>query len=182
MNFKITKINRDKKILRKKLGKVEFPISDENKKIIKWMINYIDKSQEPNFKDRAGVGIAANQIGVDLQMFYVNVPLDNGGCYKEFFINPKFTATSISKSALEHGEGCLSVPENWKHTEGFVNRHFKVTIKGYSFLQEKEIEITKSGYEAIVLQHEMDHINGGLFYDRINQKNIWDKKKGLIII
>ncbi len=35
MNFKITKINRDKKILRKKLGKVEFPISDENKKIIK---------------------------------------------------------------------------------------------------------------------------------------------------
>ncbi|MCP4336764.1 MAG: peptide deformylase [Mycoplasma sp.] len=182
MNFKINEIPVDKKILRKELNEVTFPISKENKKIADWMINYIDESQKPGFEDRAGVGIAANQIGVDLKMFYVNIPLDNGTKYIEFLINPKFKAMGAVDAALEGGEGCLSVPENWPNTIGYVNRKFKVIITGYSYLQKKEVTITKVGYPAIVLQHEMDHINGGLFYDKINQKNPWEKKPNITII
>ncbi len=182
MNFKITKIPNDKKILRKKLAPVTFPLSEETKSIADWMINYIDESQKPGFDDRAGVGIAANQIGVDLRMFYVNVPLEDGTHFIDFLMNPEFTAEGNTPAALKGGEGCLSVNESWPHTEGYVNRKYKVIVKAYSYIQQKEVTITKVGYPAIVLQHEMDHINGGLFYDRIDQKKPWDVKKGIVLI
>ncbi len=183
MNFKITKIPGDKKILRKRLENVEFPLSKETIEAADWMIDYIDKSQLPGFEDRAGVGIAANQIGVDQRMFYVNIPL--GGKQEnfiEFLMNPEFIAKGEVPAALEGGEGCLSVPEGWAHTDGLVHRQFKIIIKGYSYLQKKEVKITKTGYEAIVFQHEMDHINAGLFYDRIDQKKPWVKKDKEVLI
>ncbi len=182
MNFKITKIPKDKKILRKKLEDVVFPLSKETKAIADWMIDYIDKSQLPDFKGRGGVGIAANQIGVDLRMFYINVPLEDGTHLIEFLINPTFKSMGNADAALQYGEGCLSVPENWNYTEGLVNRKYKVVISGYSYLQKKEVTLTKVGYPAIVIQHEMDHINGGLFYDRIDKKEPWKKKPGIVII
>ncbi|TCG10693.1 peptide deformylase [Mycoplasma marinum] len=183
MNFKITKIPKDNKILRKTLEKVDFPLSEEVKKAADWMINYIDKSQLPGFEDRAGVGIAANQIGVDKRMFYVNIPLgEDKENFKEFLINPEFIGMGTTPSAIEVGEGCLSVQESWPNTDGLVHRTFKVIVKGYSYIQGKEITITKTGYEAIVFQHEMDHINGGLFYDRIEQKKPWKVKEKEVLI
>ncbi len=183
MNFKITKIPKDKKILRKKLEEIQFPLSKDVIEAANWMINYIDKSQLPGFEDRAGVGIAANQIGIDKRMFYVNIPLgENRDNFIEFLMNPEIIAQSEIPTALEGGEGCLSVSEKWPNTEGLVHRKFKIVIKGYSYLKKKEVKITKSGYEAMVFQHEMDHINGRLFYDRINQKKPWLKKEKEILI
>ena len=66
---------------------------------------------------------------------------------------------------LKDGEGCLSV--NDEH-QGYVPRYAKVTIKGYDALTDQEVKIVARGYEAIVFQHELDHFDGIIFYDKID--------------
>ena len=58
----------------------------------------------------------------------------------------------------------------WKDNdkEGYVHRHFKIRIKAFDALQNKDVELVARGYDAIVLQHEYDHLNGLFYYDRIN--------------
>jgi peptide deformylase len=69
---------------------------------------------------------------------------------------------------LQSGEGCLSVDNDHK---GYVYRPYKIRVKAYDFLTNKEIEIIARGYDAIVLQHEIDHLSGVLYYDHIDKKN-----------
>ena len=64
--------------------------------------------------------------------------------------------------------GCLSVDEEHR---GYVYRDFKIVVKAYNDLTGKEEHITARGYDAIVLQHEIDHLNGVLFYDHIDKLN-----------
>lgn len=171
------------KILREKTTKVEFPLSDEIKKIADGMISHIDESQTEESKLRAGIGIAAPQVGHSLKMFYVNVPEDsNSEGFKEFLINPEIIGHSERYAALSTGEGCLSVDFEDERTQGLVHRYNKIIIKGYSYLQEKEVTITKVGYHAIVLQHEYDHLMGKLFIDRINKKTPWAEKTNEVLI
>ena len=75
---------------------------------------------------------------------------------------------SIKKCALEAGEGCLAVDEDPK---GLVHRHYRIVMKAYDALQDKDITITAKGYDAIVLQHEYDHLEGMFYYDRIDKKD-----------
>ena len=58
-----------------------------------------------------------------------------------------------------------------KDHEGYVYRPNKVTIKAYNLLEHKDVEIVARGYDAIVLQHEFDHLNGILYYDHIDKTN-----------
>ena len=83
-------------------------------------------------------------------------------------INPKIIQNSIKKVALASGEGCLSVDNDHP---GYVYRYDKIIIKGYDAITDKEVTITARGYDAIVLQHEYDHLDGILYYDRINKDN-----------
>ena len=115
-------------------------------------------------------------------MFYVNIPVHDKKNYVEFLINPTLLGESEAESAINDGEGCLSIDESKFKTQGYIKRKFKVIIKGYSYFQKKEITVTKVGYEAIVLQHEYDHIQGKLFIDRINKKEPWAKEDTLILI
>ena len=55
-----------------------------------------------------------------------------------------------------------------KDHEGYVYRPNKVTIKAYNLLEHKDVEIVARGYDAIVLQHEFDHLNGVLFIDKLS--------------
>ncbi|HOA11556.1 MAG TPA: peptide deformylase, partial [Bacilli bacterium] len=64
--------------------------------------------------------------------------------------------------------GCLSVDEDHP---GHVYRHYKIRVKAFDILNNEEVEINTFGYPAIVLQHEIDHLHGVLFYDRINEEN-----------
>ena len=59
--------------------------------------------------------------------------------------------------------------------EGIVPRAARIKVKGFDLLRNEEIVISASGYLAIVLQHEMDHFNGTLFYDHINVTNPWQE-------
>ena len=92
-------------------------------------------------------------------------------------INPRIILESVKEIYLSGGEGCLSVDE---HHDGYVYRHNKIQVKAYNVQTQKEEIITARGYEAIVLQHEIDHLNGILYYDHINKKDPFMEKEDAI--
>lgn len=100
-------------------------------------------------------------------MIAVHVEDEKGKLYSYALFNPKIVSHSVEKSYLKNGEGCLSVDE--PHP-GLVPRHARVTVKGYN-MNGEEVKIRLKGLPAIAFQHEIDHLNGILFYDRIDQEN-----------
>ncbi|RMD59135.1 peptide deformylase [Candidatus Parcubacteria bacterium] len=106
-----------------------------------------------------GIGLAANQIGLDRSVFVAQVPDAQGKMKFYAIFNPQITKQSKEKSAME--EGCLSVPG----TYGEVARPATVVLEGYT-KEGKKIKIKAWGLLAKVFQHEVDHLNGKLFIDR----------------
>ena len=165
MKLKIVKDNNPK--IRKKSEEVPLPLSSEDRDIIDSMFKYLVKSQDEEYAQKhnikPGVGLAAIQVGYTKRMFVIYYQKgDEIVQYK--LVNPKIIETSVKKVALQDGEGCLSVD---KEHRGLVHRYYKIVMKAYDVIQEKDIVITATGYDAIVLQHEYDHLNGILFYDHI---------------
>ena len=166
MKLKIVKDNNPK--IRKKSEEVPLPLSEEDRDLIDSMFDYLVKSQDDEYAKkhniRAGVGMAAIQVGYLKRMFviYYQKSADEYVQYK--LVNPKIIETSVRKVALEAGEGCLSVDEDHR---GLVHRYYKIRMKAFDVIQNKDIEIVATGYDAIVLQHEYDHLNGILYYDHI---------------
>lgn len=160
--------------LRKKAEKVEFPLSTDLKQLSEDMIEFLSNSQDPEmaekYKLRAGVGVAAPQLNISKQMFAVHLP-GEGETEEQalslVMINPKVIRHSVKQTALQNGEGCLSVDEVY---EGLVPRHKRITVEYYD-LDGNKHEERFIGYPAIVIQHEMDHLNGILFFDLINEEN-----------
>ena len=137
------------------------------------MLKYVDDSTVEEIAERENlrpaVGISAIQIGIPKKMTAVILKDENGEKVYEFaLVNPRIVSNSLEKSCLSSGEGCLSVVDDHK---GYIYRSARVKIKAYDLLQEKDIEIKADGYLAIVLQHELDHFKGVLFYDYINEEN-----------
>jgi N-formylmethionyl-tRNA deformylase len=83
-------------------------------------------------------------------------------------------SNSVQKSYLAGGEGCLSVKD--KH-EGYVKRYFKIKLKAYDYISQKEVVLSLKNYISIVVQHEFDHLFGILYYDRINKSNPFEVKE-----
>ena len=158
--------------LRQKCEPVKLPLSDEDREIIMGMMEYVRNSHDPEMQEkynlRGAVGLAAPQIGVLKQMIAVGIPYDDDEDLEFAFVNPKIISNSVQQTYLKMGESCLSVP---KDHEGYVKRYARITVKGFDVLQNKEITVRLSGYEAIVLQHEIDHLSGTLYYDHINKNN-----------
>ncbi len=102
-----------------------------------------------------GVGLASPQIGVSKRLIVVDV-----GDGTQALINPKIISASLRKIDFE--EGCLSVPGVY----GFVRRHREVKVRALS-RDGKEIIIKARGLLAVVLQHEIDHLDGILFIDKV---------------
>ena len=181
---KIFKIFDDKqKILHTFCEPVEMPISDEIKNTLKEMINYLKCSQDEEFSKkhniRSGVGLAAPQIGIN-KRFYAIYYIDSDDNVVEYgLVNPKIISSSVKLCALSGGEGCLSVN---KDHEGLVYRYYKITLTAYDVVKDKNITITAKGYDAIVLQHELDHLNGVVYYDRINKENPLQQIENSILI
>lgn len=169
--------------IRTKSEKVAFPLTEEKIQLIEGMIKHIDDSQKPGSSLRAGVGIAAVQVGHLDRMYYINAPESDGEPeWREFLINPVIKKRKGPGAALEGGEGCLSVGDDIPGQDGLVHRDYEVTVTGYSYLQKKEVTITKKGYQAVIIQHEQDHLNATLFLDRIDKFNKWTKLKGEVLI
>lgn len=166
-------------VLRAKCEKVAFPLAQEDKETMEKMLQYVRDSKDPElvalYNLQPAVGIAAPQIGISKQMTAVSIDFENEDGAIEVveyaLINPRIIAHSEAKVALDIGEGCLSIREAY---EGYVPRHKRIRVRAYDLLQDKEVTIMASDYLAIVLQHEIDHLNGILFYDHINKENPFD--------
>ncbi|WP_210134856.1 peptide deformylase [Staphylococcus sp. GDX8P80P] len=158
--------------LRAKAEDVNLPLSDEDRNTLKEMRQFLINSQDDDIAKkyglRSGVGLAAPQINVSKRMIAVYLPDDgNGKSYDYMLVNPKIMSHSVQHAYLPTGEGCLSVDEN---IPGLVHRHYRVTIKALD-IDGNEVKLRLKGYPAIIFQHEIDHLNGIMFYDYIDQDN-----------
>ncbi len=183
-----TILKDDNPVLRMKSADVKLPLSEEDRKTLIELFNYVQDSTDPEIAEeknlRPAVGIAAIQVGIAKKMTAIICEDDNSTEEKPIFhcyalANAKVISYSAQKAYLKGGEGCLSV-EN-EH-QGYVVRSARVKVKAYDLLQDKEITIRASGYLAIVLQHELDHFDGVLFYDRINALNPFNAIEGALVI
>jgi peptide deformylase len=168
--------------LRKVASEVSMPPSEEDKKILNSLLEYVINSQNPEiaaeFGLRPGIGLAAPQINVSKRMIAVHLH-DNKDClYSYALFNPKIISHSVEKAYLQTGEGCLSVDEN---IPGYVPRFARITVKGID-IEGKEIKLRLRGLPAICFQHEIDHLNGVMFYDYIDKQDPYKLIEGAIEI
>ncbi len=134
-------------------------------------VKQLDKSTEKLIDDMietlhaaTGLGLAANQVGVRQRVIIVEVPCDeedpgSGKLYA--LINPEITRSS--QELMESEEGCLSIPYYY----GEVVRPESVVVKARD-RKWHEVKIKAAGLLARALQHEIDHLNGVLFVDRMD--------------
>lgn len=108
-----------------------------------------------------GVGLAANQVGIPLRFFIINTEGDPTKGQERVFINP---VISQPKQSSDAEEGCLSLPGLY----GNVTRPKQVRINAYD-LEGNEINEETTGLLARAAQHELDHLDGILFFDRMNE-------------
>ncbi|QKY68912.1 peptide deformylase [Lentibacillus sp. CBA3610] len=157
--------------LREKTREVPVPPSEEDIQLLNDMLDFIKNSQNEEiageYNLRAGVGLAAPQLGINKRMCAVHFEDLKGKLYSYGLINPKIISHSVEQAYLSSGEGCLSVDRD---VEGYVPRNARVTVKAFG-IDGNEIKLRLRGYAAIVVQHEIDHLDGVMFYDHINQEN-----------
>lgn len=156
-----------------KSKEVEIPLSSEDKETLKLMMEFLENGQNAEMAEkyelRPGVGLAAPQINISKRMIAVFTYDELGEkLYKTLVVNPKIISHSVRKTYLPGGEGCLSVD---REVEGITPRHKKITIKGHFFnpdTEELKLGTMKlTGYVSIVFQHEIDHLNGVLFVEKL---------------
>lgn len=167
--------------LRNKSETVSIPPLAEDITTLKKMTEFIINSQDDEIAERyelrAGVGLAAPQIGISKQLIVLHFEYDNKQ-YNYQLINPKIISHSVEKAYLHGGEGCLSVDEQF---EGFVPRYARITVRAFD-IDGKVLKIRLRGYPAIVMQHEIDHLNGIMFYDYINEANPFENLENAKVI
>lgn len=103
-----------------------------------------------------GVGLAAPQVGVSKRIIVVDVDEKDA----IVLVNPMIISR---EGQFIEEEGCLSVPGIYSQ----VKRSFKVTVEALD-LKDNRIKITREGFPAVVFQHEIDHLDGYLFVDRLS--------------
>ena len=109
--------------------------------------------------ENKGVGLAANQVGLDMQLFVIDEKIAEEYGVPSAYINP--VITSFSKEQDEMEEGCLSIPEFYS----IIKRSKKIMIKAIDEKGEK-VKFKARGFLARVLQHEYDHLQGILIKDK----------------
>ena len=159
------------KLLREKSKKITFPLSEDDKLLINDMIMYLRLSQDEEYAlkydIRAGMGLAAVQLGVLKRFFVISYKNDDGTFEEYKVINPKVLSHSEELIYVEEGEGCLSVN---RAVDGIVPRYARITVEYYDeFGQKYEKRIREE--IAVAFQHEIDHLNGILFVDKIDKKD-----------
>lgn len=157
--------------LRQVAKEVELPPSQQDLELLDKMLEFLENSQNEDIAEkyqlRPGVGLAAPQLGISKRLIAVLFEDEKGKLYRYGLINPKIISHSVEKAYLTSGEGCLSVD---RHVEGYVPRYARITVSAVDTNGE-QIKLRLKDYAAIVFQHEIDHLNGIMFYDHINKEN-----------
>jgi peptide deformylase len=138
-------------VLRQKAKKIH-RVDQSTKQLVQDLIDTV--------KDAPGAGLAAPQIGVPLRAIVTNVDDKI-----QVVLNPEIVEESDEEVLAE--EGCLSIP-GWY---GPVKRKERVTVRGMS-RTGKSVKIKTEGWEARAFQHEVDHLDGILFTDRMEDRSL----------
>jgi len=156
------------------------PVVKIDQKILT-LIGKMDKTLAAQV-DPQGVGLAAPQVGENLAIFVIK---PNPGAKTEAFINPKVikhetgnikhaASGTNQKKARTKLEGCLSIPRIW----GPVKRSGRILLE-YQTVTGQKKTAWFSGFKAVIIQHEVDHLNGILFTQRsLEQKAPLYEEKG----
>jgi peptide deformylase len=126
--------------------------------------------------DAPGIGLAAPQIGESIQLLVADIGIEREQRQYKAFINPEIILTEGTQI---DEEGCLSLPDLTAN----VQRHKKITLT-YQDEEGNEHELTTEDRFAVVLQHEIDHLNGILFIDHLSplKRNLYKKKMKKILV
>lgn len=157
-------------LLREKSVDVSFPISQEDAATLDKMLEYVRNSQDEKmvekYKLRPSVGIAAPQVGVLKRMIVLRVTYGDCDDVFEFaLVNPQIVSKSPKLQFLGGGEACLSVINDYG--DKVTPRAAKIRVRAFDYLKGKDVELQLDDFEAIVFQHEYDHLEGKLFYDNL---------------
>ena len=164
-------LDEKNKILHQRSKAVTFPLTDKQKKDINDMLTYLKMSQIEEYSEkydlRAGMGLSYVQIGVLERIFVICYEYEEGKFENYIVINPEIRSMSEELIYVGEGEGCLSVN---REVDGIVPRHARITVDAYD-MDGKPYSIRVREELAICFQHEIDHLNGILFVDKIDKKN-----------
>lgn len=163
------------------LRKKALVVTEINQELRKLVLNMFEIMVK---KD--GVGLAATQLGVNKRLIVIDYkpdqvkvsnPISHGEAYlipqmPLVLINPEILGAS--KETIIYEEGCLSVPKIYADVE----RAKSVILKA-KMINGEDLNIECSGFLSIVIQHEVDHLNGILFVDRLTPDNLAKIKKKL---
>lgn len=165
---KLDILDEKEKTLRKISKDAKFPLTKEYKTLIQRSIDELTYSQieeyEKKYNLRPGMGLAFPQLGINERIIVIVHEVEEGKFDNYVVINPKIVSYSDELIAADVGEGCLSVNRD---VEGHVPRYARVTVEGFDEDGNK-IRIRAREELSIAFQHEIDHLNGILFYDRID--------------
>lgn len=162
-NIWVVSDKREEKFLRRKT--TDFDFKNFTKKEIAELVAHMRRLM----RAANGIGLSANQIGLNLNMFIAEVPdVEQGGMKFYAIFNPKIEKKSGETAVFE--EGCLSIPGKW----GYVPRSERVLLSGRD-KNGKPVKIKAWGLLAHVFQHETDHLQGKLFTDRT--KKVFEHEK-----
>ena len=164
-------LDEKNKLLRNISKEVTFPLTKEIKQDIKDMITYLKMSQIEEYAQeynlRAGMGLAYIQIGVPKRIFVIVEELEDGTFKDYILINPKIISHSEEIIYVGEGEGCLSVN---REVDGIVPRYARITVEAQD-IDGNKFTIRVREDISVAFQHEIDHLNGILFVDKIDFKN-----------
>ena len=158
---------------------VTFPLNNEDKKRIQDMLKYLKMSQIEEYREqydlRPGMGLAYIQLGIAKRIFVIVNETDDETFENYVVINPKILSNSEELIYVGEGEGCLSIN---RETEGIVPRFARITVKAFD-MEGKPYEIRVREDVSIAFQHEIDHLNGILFTDKIDPKNPYKNQENM---
>ena len=144
-------VNYGDPILRKKCQ----PVSDFSK-----LPTFVEDMFDTMYEEE-GIGLAANQVGVDVNLFIIDIAHTDEKEFPRIFVNGEITK-SYGESV--YSEGCLSIPQ----VPLEITRPEKIVFK-YQDIEKNCYEEEFSGLLARAIQHEMDHLNGILIIDLVSE-------------
>lgn len=169
-------LDESDKRLHQKSEEVKFPLDEKTIQKIYDCLDYLEMSQNEELAEkydlRAGMGLSFCQIGIMKRIFVVSEDYGDGTFGRYIVINPKVISHSEELIYVGEGEGCLSIN---RPTVGIVPRYARMRVKAFNeFGEEFEIRVRED--ISVAFQHEMDHLEGILFTDKIDKKNPFKDK------
>lgn len=179
---KVNILDEKDKRLRLKSVSFDSPVAKEEKEMVEDMIKHLTYSQieeyEKKYNLRPGMGLAFPQVGINKRLIVIVNEYQKGKFENYVVVNPKVISHSEEMIAADAGEGCLSVN---REVDGHVPRYARVTVTGLD-IDGNYIKIRAREDLSIAFQHEIDHLDGILFYDRINKKKPFFSEKEIRLI